>query len=212
MEAKVGTGRLGFQNMYQLLLRISRCRLRVLPASCKMKDFHAPHFRSQRLHVQCDHSAAEWSRRRLSSRALLLRLSLWCLLIVAVASCRSALAQSPPDKSGVRPSVISLPTGAGSIEGLGESFEPQLNTGGTSYGITITVVPGRASLTPSLRLGYDSYGGNGLAGLGWSLDLPSIKRQTDKGFPEYDSGDTLHPNSAGYEAMANAIDLNLFKP
>jgi len=30
--------------------------------------------------------------------------------------------------------------------------------------------------------------------------------------PIYDSGDTLHPNSAGYEAMANAIDLNLFKP
>jgi len=30
--------------------------------------------------------------------------------------------------------------------------------------------------------------------------------------PQYDSGDTLHPNSAGYEAMANAIDLNLFKP
>ena len=30
--------------------------------------------------------------------------------------------------------------------------------------------------------------------------------------PEFDSGDTLHPNSAGYEAMANAIDLNLFKP
>jgi lysophospholipase L1-like esterase len=28
----------------------------------------------------------------------------------------------------------------------------------------------------------------------------------------YDSGDTLHPNSAGYEAMANAIDLGLFKP
>jgi lysophospholipase L1-like esterase len=30
--------------------------------------------------------------------------------------------------------------------------------------------------------------------------------------PQYDSGDSLHPNSAGYEAMANAIDLNLFKP
>lgn len=26
----------------------------------------------------------------------------------------------------------------------------------------------------------------------------------------YDSGDSLHPNSAGYAAMANAIDLNLF--
>jgi lysophospholipase L1-like esterase len=29
--------------------------------------------------------------------------------------------------------------------------------------------------------------------------------------PAYDSGDTLHPNSAGYLAMANAIDLKLFK-
>jgi lysophospholipase L1-like esterase len=27
----------------------------------------------------------------------------------------------------------------------------------------------------------------------------------------YDSGDTLHPNDAGYEAMGNAIDLNLFR-
>ena len=29
--------------------------------------------------------------------------------------------------------------------------------------------------------------------------------------PEYDSGDHLHPNDAGYEAMANAIDLTLFR-
>jgi lysophospholipase L1-like esterase len=26
----------------------------------------------------------------------------------------------------------------------------------------------------------------------------------------YDSGDHLHPNDAGYMAMANAIDLSLF--
>jgi lysophospholipase L1-like esterase len=29
--------------------------------------------------------------------------------------------------------------------------------------------------------------------------------------PAYDSGDHLHPNDAGYQAMANAIDLALFK-
>lgn len=29
--------------------------------------------------------------------------------------------------------------------------------------------------------------------------------------PEYDSGDHLHPNDAGYEAMANAVDLSLFR-
>lgn len=29
--------------------------------------------------------------------------------------------------------------------------------------------------------------------------------------PLYDSGDHLHPNDAGYQAMGNAIDLKLFK-
>src|SRR5205823_2935138 len=30
--------------------------------------------------------------------------------------------------------------------------------------------------------------------------------------PAYDSGDHLHPNDAGYQAMANAVDLSLFRP
>ena len=29
--------------------------------------------------------------------------------------------------------------------------------------------------------------------------------------PAYDSGDHLHPNDAGYQAMANAVDLKLFQ-
>ena len=37
------------------------------------------------------------------------------------------------EKSGVKPQVISLPSGPGSIEGLGPSFEPQLNTGTAAY-------------------------------------------------------------------------------
>ena len=32
-----------------------------------------------------------------------------------------------------------------------------------------------------------------------------------KFLPQYDSGDHLHPNDAGYQAMGNAIDLSLFK-
>jgi hypothetical protein len=28
--------------------------------------------------------------------------------------------------------------------------------------------------------------------------------------PTYDSGDHLHPNDAGYTAMGNTINLNLF--
>jgi lysophospholipase L1-like esterase len=30
--------------------------------------------------------------------------------------------------------------------------------------------------------------------------------------PAYDSGDHLHPNDAGYQAMANAVNLTLFRP
>jgi len=29
---------------------------------------------------------------------------------------------------------------------------------------------------------------------------------------DYDSGDHLHPNDAGHQAMADAIDLSLFRP
>ena len=36
------------------------------------------------------------------------------------------------DKNGVAPQAISLPSGPGSIQGLGESFQPQLNTGSGS--------------------------------------------------------------------------------
>ena len=36
-------------------------------------------------------------------------------------------------KKGVGPDKISLPSGPGSIEGLGDAFEPQLNSGTSAY-------------------------------------------------------------------------------
>lgn len=95
------------------------------------------------------------------------------------------------DKSGVKPQVISLPSGPGSIEGLGESFEPQLNSGTMHYGIGLKIPPGRAGFEPGLRLAYDGGMANGALGLGWTLPIPYIQRQTDKGFPEYDATDTF---------------------
>ncbi len=96
-----------------------------------------------------------------------------------------ALPVGAVDKSGVKPSVISLPSGPGSIEGLGESFEPQLNTGTSSYAIPLATLPGRAGFAPDLALVYNSGGGNDVLGLGWSMRLPWIQRQTDKGLPFY---------------------------
>ena len=46
--------------------------------------------------------------------------------------------------------------------------------------------------------------------------MPGWAHQALEGRPErlaplYDSGDAAHPNDAGYEAMANAVDLDLFR-
>src|SRR5688572_10357057 len=127
----------------------------------------------------------------ISGLGYLLRVSLALGVIAVTFSLRDVGTAAAPDKSGVKPGAISLPTGAGSIEGLGESFEPQLNTGGSSYGVTIAVPPGRAGLAPSVRLGYNSNAGNGIGGIGWTLEFMSIKRQTDKGFPSYSNADTF---------------------
>ena len=87
------------------------------------------------------------------------------MILAGVVISVSPPAIAGPDKSGVKPAVISLPSGAGSIEGLGESFEPQLNTGSSSYGVAISLPPGRAGLAPKIHLAYNSGLGNSLVGL-----------------------------------------------
>ena len=47
------------------------------------------------------------------------------------------------------------------------------------------------------------------------IDFDEITRDPNvptRLLPLYDSGDHLHPNNAGYEAMGNAIDLKIFAP
>lgn len=103
-------------------------------------------------------------------------------------------------KSGVRPQVLSLPTGPGSVEGLGESFEPQLNSGLGRYTLPLKVPPGRAGFSPTLVLQYDAGGGNGPLGLGWNLAFRSVQRQTDKGLPQYGASGAWRSDSFITEA------------
>src|SRR5437867_7224716 len=84
------------------------------------------------------------------------------------------------DKSGVSPNTISLPKGPGSIEGLGESFQPSLNTGTAKYGVALKLPPGTAGRTPDLRLVYEGGSGNGPLGFGWQLPLVCVQRRSDK--------------------------------
>ncbi|TDD63462.1 hypothetical protein E1263_00480 [Kribbella antibiotica] len=93
----------------------------------------------------------------------------------------------PPKEAGPqrdRPS-LSLPTAGGAVRGMGEKFAANPLTGTASLTVPIAVTAARAGGTPELSLTYDSGGGNGPFGLGWSLELPSVTRRTDKGVPRY---------------------------
>ncbi len=122
------------------------------------------------------------------------------LLLACLIALAAGPAWSADNKSGVAPTVLSLPSGPGSIEGLGESFQPQLNTGTANYRVPLRLPPGRAGFAPQLALSYNSGDGQSPFGLGWKLDLPFIQRQTDKGLPLY----TLWPDSNGVDHVLYA--------
>ncbi len=91
-----------------------------------------------------------------------------------------------PREAGIRsPTPISLLKGGGAIRGMGEKFAANPVTGTGSMTVPIATSPGRSGFGPQLSLSYDSGGGNGPFGFGWSLSLPSITRKTDKRLPRY---------------------------
>ena len=138
----------------------------------------------------------------------------------ALFGARVTLADGNDNKSGVKPQVISLPTGPGSIEGIGESFEPDLSTGTASYPVKLTVAPGVVNFQPDLTLTYNGGNANGPWGLGWKLNLPYIQRQTDEGLPNYDdsvdrfiysSGEKLIPLPDGSYRFENEGQFMRFR-
>jgi RHS repeat-associated protein len=95
---------------------------------------------------------------------------------------------SPEQEGGPPPILpsVSLPTGGGAIRGIGEKFGVNAVTGTGSFTIPLPLTPGRDGFGPAMELSYDSGSGNGAFGWGWSVELPSITRKTDKGIPRYD--------------------------
>src|SRR5436190_8847935 len=87
--------------------------------------------------------------------------------------------------SSVALPTITAPRGGGAIRSIGETFRAALVTGTGSLAIPVPLSPSRAGNRPQLTLAYDSGQGQGTFGIGWSIDLPSISRRTDKGLPRY---------------------------
>ena len=97
---------------------------------------------------------------------------------------------------------ISLPKGGGALKGIDEKFQVNAANGTASFSIPLPVSPGRNGFSPNLSLSYNSGGGNSPFGLGWNVDIPRIQRKTDKGIPQYKTG-----NDADTFQFSGAEDL-----
>ncbi|MHB9147285.1 MAG: SpvB/TcaC N-terminal domain-containing protein [Candidatus Amoebophilus sp.] len=98
--------------------------------------------------------------------------------------------QSQLGQSQIKTSKLSLPKGGGAIRGIGETFQANEFSGTTNLSIPIFASACR-DFTPQLQLAYSSGTGNGPWGLGFSLSIPQITRQTRKGTPLYQDTDTF---------------------
>jgi RHS repeat-associated protein len=90
--------------------------------------------------------------------------------------------------SGTDPQALSLPNGGGAVQGLGATFETDLNTGTGSYSIPIDLPAGPNGIAPTVTLRYSSSAGNGPFGIGWTLGAITVARKTDARIPDYSPG------------------------
>ncbi|MGV8964506.1 MAG: SpvB/TcaC N-terminal domain-containing protein, partial [Candidatus Saccharimonadaceae bacterium] len=108
---------------------------------------------------------------------------------------------------------ISLPKGGGAIKGIDEKFQVNPVNGTSSFSIPFPLSPNRNGFTPQLSLSYNSGVGNGLFGIGWDLNLPSIQRRTDNKLPLYFDANNIENISeedsfmfAGVEELVPYLD------
>ena len=110
------------------------------------------------------------------------------------------------NKSGTSSQVITLPSGGGALQGIGETFSPDLFTGTGNFTVPLALPPGRNGFQPQLSLSYSTGNGNGPFGLGWGLSIPGVSRKTSKGIPRYrDNG--ADPKEQDTFVLSGAEDL-----
>ncbi|XLS30595.1 SpvB/TcaC N-terminal domain-containing protein [Flavobacteriaceae bacterium M23B6Z8] len=100
------------------------------------------------------------------------------------ANTEDATASEEKNQNTIQAPAISLPSGGGAIRGIDEKFSVNAVNGTATFSIPLPFASGRGA-SPSLNLSYNSGAGNGVFGLGWTINLPSIKRKTAKGLPTY---------------------------
>lgn len=101
---------------------------------------------------------------------------------------------SPKGQTGkdfaIQAASVTLPKGGGAIRNIDEKFSVNAVNGTAALSIPLPFSSARG-YSPSLSLSYHSGTGNSIAGMGWQLNIASVKRKTDKQLPQYiDDDDT----------------------
>ena len=93
-----------------------------------------------------------------------------------------------PESSAYVPTSFNDIAAASPMAGVQLMSPPsQNNMGDANLSYSIVVPPGRQGMQPNLNITYNSSGGNGVMGLGWNLNIPSIDVETRWGVPRYDA-------------------------
>lgn len=121
--------------------------------------------------------------------------ALLCCIFILVPPAAEALSLPPPN--AVSPQTVKLPDGPASVRGLVDSSSANLFTGQVSYELPIELPPGLGGFGPSVALAYEGGRGNGPIGVGWSIELASIRRSTRHGVPTYSNADELELTGLG---------------
>lgn len=126
---------------------------------------------------------------RLTSRLLFLFCALFSTTVVAQVNLNNS-AQVPLPISFGDPASVSVSAAVGSV----------------SDRLPIIVPPGRRDLQPQLTLSYNSMGGSGDAGLGWSIGIGRIERWRADGTPSLQEGDRYSYSLGGSAGELRDLD------
>lgn len=102
----------------------------------------------------------------------------------AFSATRTASNEEGAKSKMIKAPSITLPKGGGAIKSIDEKFSVNAVNGTAGISIPLPFSSARG-FSPSLSLSYNSGSGNDVFGLGWSADIPSIKRKTANELPQY---------------------------
>jgi RHS repeat-associated protein len=133
----------------------------------------------------------------------------WLKALLAIAATWTV----PAHAGGVGATHINLPSGPGSVEGLGRNFVPSIASGTAGYGIDIALPPAVRGFGPSLSLDYDSAGGASEVGTGWQIGgVPGLRRRVDDGLPHFDESDAWELTGLGMPCDLLEVAPDVFRP